>query len=531
MPAAGSNRRLILPHSVDGGYNTEAGPSAPHAVRENGSISVPYLTRANNIVWTLDGWFRKMPGAENVNSTATGASDHVIGIFDYWRSQTSGDPTQQRIVVAGTQIYRESSGTMTSIQTGIEAQRMPWFEVANDVLLIATTSTTDVPWTWNQTTFANLGGSPPNFSFMVNHKNHIFAAGVESAKSRLYYSANGASVAAYHADWSHSSSGSIDVAPDDGDVITGLWSHHNQLIVFKGPYKGSIFRVTGSSGSDWALQPMFRGVGATNQQAIIERAGDLIFWDDMGIHSLATTENFGDYTPAFVSADIADHFIRELNHSRFNFVWGANFAAAGYALWTVSRAGSSTNNEVILWDYRFNPTRFALWPAYSLASLAIVRDASRETVPWGGTYTGRVRRMNRVSRNIAGSAYTADVIFPYLGYGDAFIDKTIAKGRVSYSPKGGYNFTVGWQRDGNTQQTATVAQSGTATLAPSSDEFVLDTSTLGGGQYIPNFFNMNGPFKEIQYEFTQTGLDQDFEPHGFAVEVEIAGVGEARLLG
>lgn len=523
----------IVALDIDGGWNTEQGPSAPFRLKGTGAaeeilVSVPWLVEAQNVVYSLDGWPRKMPGASNVNATATGASDHVMGLVDYWRQQTSGSPTQQRIVYSGTALYREAGGTLTAIKTGLEAQKMPWFEVMNDELVFASTSTVDVPQAYDQIAVANLGGSPPRFAFHVKHKNRMFAAGVVTAKFRLYYSALD-----NHEDWIGAGSGSIDLPGQ----ITALYSHKNELVIFLGPNEPAIYRLTGSAptGSDaFALRPFVRGVGATNQQAIIlGPGGDPWFWDDNGIHSLEATAAYGDYAPQFLSADIADYLVAQLNHNRFDAIWGVNFSGAGYALWTVSRTGSTTHDLILLLDYRFKPLRFAAWPAYAIASLAMVRDASRQTIPWGGTYTGRVRRMHQTSRNIAGAAYTALVRFPYLAFGDPFIDKLVSKGRVSVAAKGETTFTVGWQRDGNTQQTASVSQTGAGivTLAASSNQFTLDVDQLGGGRYVPQFFDMAGSFKEIQIELSKGGVSEDFEPHGFAMDIESAGIGTTGVLG
>lgn len=515
--------------SIDGGYDTEQGPSAGFRQRADGLISIPWLLEAQNIVYLADGWFQKMPGASNVNASATGASDHVNGIFDYWRSGTGTAPSQQRILYAGTALYSESGGTLTAIKTGLEAQKMPCFAVMNDTLVIATTSSVDVPMTWDQTTFANLGGSPPAFKVFLEHKQRGWGFGVDALKSRAYYTVLG-----NQADWTGAGSGSIDVTPNDGDVLTGARSHNNELIFFKGPNTGSIQRLTGSSptGTDaFALDPFIRGVGSTNHQGILEVAGDLVFPDDNGLHSLSTTAAFADYTPEFLSVPIATDWVKQLNHDRFPFIWGANFRAQSQMLWTVSRAGATTHDMILGLDYRFKPARFFRWPAYAVASLAMVRDTSRETVPWAGTYTGRAMRMNRAARDLAGTAYTARVLLPYLSFGSTFVDKGAMKADVGFAPKGETTFVVGWQRDGQTQQTHSVTQAGTASLGASSDQFLLDSDVLAGGRYLHEIFDLGGEFKELQLEVTQGGLDEDVEVHSFGLQLAGAGVGEAQVLG
>lgn len=518
-----------IQHTIEGGWSTEAGPKAPTLVRGEQLVSVPWLVTAENIVYLRDGWFQKMPGAANVNGTTTGATDTVGGVFDYWRSGTGGTPAQQRIVYAGTQVYRESSGTLTSIATGLVADARPWFEVMNDLLVIAF-SGADVPRSWDQTTFQNLAGSPPNFAFHVNHKTRMFAAGVATNQSRLYYS-----IVDNPANWTGAGSGSIDVYPDDGDVITGLWSHQNELIILKGPNRGRIVRMTGSSPSDFVIVPQFRGVGGVSQQSIVNAGGDLLFWDNLGIHSFAATDRFGDYAPAFISDPIAGYFNEQMNHARFPSVWGVNYAQKGYVLWTFTRSGGATNDAILLWDYRFTPARFALWPAYAAASLAMVVDTSNEPTPWAGSYTGRVMRMNRQARNVAGTAYEADVLWPYLAYGSASDEKTIQAGRVSVAPKGETTFTLGYQRDGATQQTQSVNQGGTSTLGASNDQFTLDnpvSGVLGGGRFLGRHVpQMEGTFQELQIEMSQGTVDVDFEPHGFELDVSGAGLARAPLVG
>lgn len=54
--------------------------------------------------------------------------------------------------------------------------------------------------------------------------------------------------------------------------------------------------------------------------------------------------------------------------------------------------------------------------------------------------------------------------------------------------------------------------------------FTLNTSTLGGGQFKTQAFDMNGEFREIQFELTQSVTSQDAEPHYFEFHFTWAGV-------
>jgi hypothetical protein len=52
--------------------------------------------------------------------------------------------------------------------------------------------------------------------------------------------------------------------------------------------------------------------------------------------------------------------------------------------------------------------------------------------------------------------------------------------------------------------------------------FVLGTSTLAGSQFVDRFFSLEegGEFRSIQYQITQTGLNEDIAIHSLFAEVE-----------
>lgn len=60
--------------------------------------------------------------------------------------------------------------------------------------------------------------------------------------------------------------------------------------------------------------------------------------------------------------------------------------------------------------------------------------------------------------------------------------------------------------------------------------FTLNDSTLGvlgGGVFTTQPFRLSGPFRDIQFIFTQGALDEDCEPHLFEFHFTAIGVVEA----
>ncbi len=452
--------------NVGGGWATDFGPSFTGAPQGN-ALTLPFLLSADNVIYELDGAPHKAGGATLLNQAAVTESGSAVtfqGIYDYWRQGTAGSETQVRIAYVGTKLMGEFlNGTWSDLLTGLEAGKEPCFETINDLCLWASTSTVDVPrrWDGSTATFTALGGSPPNFAFMVKHKNRVFAAGEALHPSRLYYSD-----ALAPESWTATGAGSIDIDPDDGDRITGLVSHKNELIIFKGPNRLSIHRLTGSSpsGADaFARVPFVAGVGSINHNGIFKINDDVVFPSPRGIHSLAATAAYGDYVEAFLARPILSFFQDQLNHNVLTRCWGVNYQAKGLAIWTFALASGTAKNVCLVYDYRFQPGRWASWginsPYVNCNCLAVLQVTGRRHKLFAGTTTGFVYQLDAVDRSIAGTgAYTGDVKTPFLNFGTSAIKKGAEKGFWSLLPKGSYNFTFGYVLDDTTEKTVTVSQ-------------------------------------------------------------------------
>ena len=455
-----ADKRVKVVLNFGGGYATDFGPSFTGAPQGN-ALTIPFFTTAENVAYELDGAPHKIGGASRLNATQiteSGSAVAVQGVYDAWYQGTAGTETQKRLAYAGTQLLKEDlDGTWDQIKSGMETGKEPCFESFKDLVIVATTSNVDVPQKWDGSaaTTSDLGGSPPNFAFHVKHKNFLFAAGVASNPSRLYYCAS-----LSPENWS--GGGSIDIDPDDGDRITGLVSHKNELLVFKGPNKLSIHRITGASASDWARVPFVTGLGGVNHNTIFRVNDDVVFASPRGLHSLAATAAYGDYIEAFLSRPILSYYQDSLNHNALTTAWGVNYQAKGLAVWTLPASGGTVKNTYLVYDYRFQPGRWAKWTNYLNANcLAIVQNASRKHRLYCGTTDGYVNELDTATRTInAASAYTANVITPFLNFGTSAHLKTAAASFHSYQGKGDYNFVFGYTRDREAEQTANVAQGG-----------------------------------------------------------------------
>lgn len=517
-------------HLFGGGWATDFGPTADVSVDQTGKVLVPFLIDAENVYYELDGGPHKIGGTEKVNSSAVGSGGIITGLYDFWRQGTGGSPTRRRILHVGTTVLRDTDDGVfsTTLFSGLESGRVPNYDTFDDILIIASDSTVDVPKSWDGTTAQNLAGSPPRFSFSTHHKGRQWAAGVYSAPSTLYYTA------AYDPeDWAGSGSGSIQIDPNDGDMITAIASFKNELWVFKGPNKGSIHRITGSSPSDFAVVPFVRsGLGACWQNAVFQFKDDLGFVSQYGtIHSLQATAAYGDFNESALSRPIHKWIREHMNYNRLRYIWAVDDPMQGFVLFTMSIDASSQNNAILMMDYRDwpqRPVRWAYWPAYEAGSMNLFVDSNGLRRILLGGNDGFVRRTNISARSIDGStAIAAKVTTPHLNYGDPMVMKTIYRASVGIAPRGSYNLTFGWTRDDNAQQTQTVAQGGGDVLGPaSSDAFTLGTSTLAGAQFVDRYMELEegGEFRSIQYQVTQSGVNEDLELHSISASIKSGAV-------
>ena len=520
------SKSRTIRHFFLGGWATDYGPTVDVLPDQTGKVGIPFLVDAENVLFELDGGPHKIGGTTKLNSSAVASSAAVMGLYDYWKSGTAGAPARRRVLHAGTLCMNDADdGTFVNLFTGLESGSVPCYSTFDDLLIISSNSTTDVPRSWDQTTAQNLAGSPPRFSISCTHKNRSWAAGVHTVPSRLYYSAN-----VDPEDWTGVGSGSIDIDPNDGDTITGIVSHQNKLFIFKGPNKGSIHMITGSSptGSDaFARTTFVQGIGAAAHNSIFRFSDDIGFVSQFGtISSLSATQAYGDFASASLSRPINIGWIRShLNYNRLKNISAATDSTNGLVYITASWDANSVNNTVLVMDYRNAPDiiRWSKIPSYSCASLAAFVDTNGVRRVLAGGNDGFVRRLNIADRSIdAATSIAYKITTPFLNYGDPFQMKTLEQASVGIAPKGDYDFTYGWTRDNNAQQTFTQNQGGEDVLGPANaNEFTLDTSALGGSKYVDRYMELaeGGEFRSIQYQVTNSGTNEDMEVHSISAVI------------
>jgi len=510
---------VSISHAIGGGLATDFGDSARVSV-EDGVATIPFLTEAKDILYTLDNGFSKVGGSERTSTWA--GSSGVDSFYDFWYSDL-GTPLQKIISYSGTSLVRDTgSGTGVVIKSDMSPNGKVHFAQFDDDLIITNSLTSDVPLVYNGSTIETLGTNTPNGQFCAVYKNRLWMAGDPNNPSRLYYSQslpNGP-----RGDWGGADSGFIDASPGDGDAIRGIYTYKNNLWVFKGPYKGSIHRIEGDSPT--GSNPFARRDFLTNGLPAVAPNGFFLFQDDLGwitadgeIHGLKATASFGDFNESSLSRPISSLIQSRVNRNALFRADAVSWANRGLALFAMPFGGSSRPNTLLVMDYRFNPPRWATWEDYDIRSIANVVDVSRKnnhTVWVGGNSNvlRRIDKMDAANHADSGGTYTAlnsKIVTPWLSYGGTRERFNLSAVSVRSKPDGYGTVTVKWSRDGKATQSETLPAQGGDLLGST---FILGSSTLGREEYRARHrrTETGGEFNQIQFEISNNSLTTASDP-------------------
>lgn len=307
-----------------------------------------YFLKLENCLPEVDTGVRKIGGTEPLFQGTLNGLPTVNGMYDWWLSDGAGTFTQHFVIVTDAgEIYRDNLDGSAANITGalsIGSDPIPVFCPARDLLTIWFSNGASPAKFSGTGTCTALGGSPPPAKGAVFHAGRMFAW----LGSRLYYSARSTIE-----DWTGVDSGSFDISDGDGDDIVGAISFRKTLFIFKGPNKGSIHVITGSAptgANAFAREDFNKGIPLQTHNSIIQVGNDVLFMSNRGIHSLATTQEFGNFTSADESRFLKK-FFRELNHSRLNRVWAADYGQKSAVLWATPGSGLTVNDKALGFSY------------------------------------------------------------------------------------------------------------------------------------------------------------------------------------
>ena len=129
------------------------------------------------------------------------------------------------------------------------------------------------------------------------YRNHMFYAGKSTTPQEIVFSEP------FDEDGFNAGDGAGSIKVDD--TVVALKVFRDSLFIF---CANRIFKLTGSSLSDFSVQPVTRNIGCINSFTVQEFAGDLIFLGPDGLRTVAATARIGDTELGTISKNIQSVF-------------------------------------------------------------------------------------------------------------------------------------------------------------------------------------------------------------------------------
>ena len=396
----------------------------------------------------------------------------------------------------GTISRADTTGSWTSIVTGKGTSFRYDFERYNyngtEKIMIATGSDSafSIDTSYNVDIINATGGgtAPTNPKFVASFKNHMFYAGMSNAISSVTFSGP------FTEDDFDTGAGTIKV----DTTIVGLKVFREELFVFG---EDRIFKISGSSSSDFVVTPVTRRIGCVDGKSIQELGGDLIYLAPDGLRTIAGTERIGDVELGTVSKQIQDR-IAEIGTD--NITSTVIRGKSQYRLFYPTTGQTEGTAKGIIAVLKANPETGTLGFEYSdIRGLKpSATDSffvnSTETIIHGG-YDGYVyKQESGGSFTRAGSTFTITGFYrsPDMSLGDPGIRKNMQRALVNYK--------VNEQMD-TTNQTFTLRYNYDDTNTPQPSSYSFSSAQVaafyGSGLYGTSAYGSSGfPLERVSVE-------------------------------
>jgi len=399
------------------------------------SIQPGEATILTNFEPDIKGGYRRVSGTAKYNSNIVpeGTSNPSLTM------DCSIIFNGQIIVARGGDIHRgTTSGSWTSLTTNLGTATKPYdFEKFNyngtDKLIIATghsaAQVIDTSFNIDPINATDGGTAPTNPKFVKSYRNHMFYAGITNPQE-IFFSAPFKEDDFNVAD----GAGSFSV---DSDVVA-LRVFRNSLFIF---CQDRIYKLTGSSASDFVVQDVTRKIGCIDGQSIQEIGGDIIFLAPDGLRTIAGTQKIDDIELGSMSRQIQAR-IDDIGLDRITSTIIRE--KSQYRLFYPTNSGSENSAKGIIGVLKTNAVTGSVGFEYS--DMVGIKPASTdsdfisgtETQVYGG-YDGYIYKMetgNTFGRASGTRTIVATYRSPDMIMGDPGIRKYMQRVNLNYEGEG-----------------------------------------------------------------------------------------------
>ena len=447
----------------------------------------------------IGGGYRKLNGTTKYNSTivpqVATADERVLmsAIFN-------------GVIVAGrggTVYTGTTSGSWTSRATSKGTTYTYDFDKYNydgtDRIIIATGAAAafslNTSYTEDIINATGGGSAPTNPKYVKSFANHMFYGGMSDSTHSVIFSGP------FTEDDFDTNAGEIKV----GDVVTGLKVFRNELYIF---CQRRIYKIAGTSASDFALAEVAKNVGSIANHSIQELGGDIIFLSADGIRTIAGTTRIGDVELGTVSKQIQER-ISDITYDNITSLVIRD--KSQYRLFYPVTAGLEGSQKGLIAVIKVNPNTQQM--GYEYADLKGLKVSccdsdyisNVETIVHGG-YDGYIYKQE--SGNVwtrAGGTANLDSTYrsPDITMGDPGVRKNMQRVNLNWKPEGAVSASLYLKYNYDDIET------------PQPDVFSI-TSSGSGANYGDGIFGSSA-YGQGDLPITRTPV----EGSGFAVAVKL----------
>ena len=340
-----------------------------------------------------------------------------------------------KIVAArGEKIFTATAGnnSWTAIDTGRTSASTYDFEVfnfdGNDKFVVAdgNNAPTVFNTSFSATDVSSGGGGEVTTAvtgakFVKAFKDHMFYAGMSSNKQEIVFSIP------FDEDSFATGSGAGSIKVDD--TIVGLKVFREDLFIF---CENRIFKLSGTSSSNFAVTPVTRNIGCVNGQTIQEFAGDLIFLGPDGLRTVAGTARIGDVELGSISSNVQSLFRENLSDS-------ASFTSlvipdkTQYRIFFSKAGGGEKSTEGVICVLKGQTFEFSKLRGMRPACADTIVDEG-DVIAIHGGFDGIVYRQDQ-GDTFDGELIRAKYRSPDLTFNDPGIRKHMQRVNINYAPE------------------------------------------------------------------------------------------------
>ena len=252
-------------------------------------------------------------------------------------------------------------------------------------------------------------------------KNHMFYSGMSSTPQEVVFSKP------FDEDDFTSADGAGSIKVDD--TIVGLKVFREDLFIF---CENRIFKLSGTSSTNFAVAPVTRNIGCVNGDTIQEFAGDLICLGPDGLRTIAGTARIGDVELGTISSNVQTLFRENLNDSG-SFTSLVIPDKTQYRIFFSKDGGAEKATIGVICVLKGQTFEFSKTKGIRPACTDSVVE-SGNVIPIHGGFDGFIYRQDQ-GDTFNGTLVQAKYRSPDLTFGDPGIRKHMQRVNINYAPE------------------------------------------------------------------------------------------------